>query len=49
MDDPLLEKNFDILYKQIGKPFNESVKQIESVKQVLDHGIRNEAVAIEKY
>ena len=40
------KKNFDTLYKQIDKPFNE---QIESVKQALDHGIRNEALAIEKY
>ena len=39
-------KNFDVLYKQIGKYFNE---QIESIKQALDHGIRNEALAIEKY
>ena len=40
------KKNFDTLYKQLDKPFNE---QIESVKQALDHGIRNEALAIEKY
>ena len=40
------KKNFDTLYKQIDKRFNE---QIESVKQALDHGIRNEALAIEKY
>ena len=40
------EKNFDTLYKQLVKPFNE---QIETVKQHLDHGIRNEALAIEKY
>ena len=39
------KKNFDT-YKQINKPFNE---QIESAKQALDHGIRNEALAIEKY
>ena len=39
------KKNFDTLYKQIDKPFNE---QIESVKQALVHGIRNEALAIEK-
>ena len=38
------EKNFDTLYKQLVKPFNE---QIETVKQHLDHGIRNEALAIE--
>ena len=36
----------DTLYKQINKPFNE---KIESVKPALDHGIRNEALAIEKY
>ena len=40
------KKNFNTLYKQLDKPFNE---QIESVKQALDHGIRNEALAIEKY
>ena len=39
-------KNFDVLYKQIGKHFN---KQIESIKQALDHDIRNEALATEKY
>ena len=32
------KKNFDTLYKQIYKPFNEL---IESVKQALDHGIRS--------
>ena len=42
----LVEKKADTLYEQIYKPFNE---QIESVKQALDHGIRNEALAIEKY
>ena len=42
----LLKKNFDALYKQTDKPFNE---QIVSVKQALDHGIWNEALAIEKY
>ena len=36
----------DILYKQIDKLFNE---KIESVKPALDHGIRNEGLAIEKY
>ena len=41
-----IRKNFDTLYKQIDKPFNE---QTESVKQASDHGIRNEALAIEKY
>ena len=40
------KKNFDTLNKQIDKPFNE---QIESVKQDLYHGIKNEALAIEKY
>ena len=40
------KKNFDTLYKQIDKPFNE---QIESVKQDLYHGIKNEELAIEKY
>ena len=40
------KKNFDTLYKQIDKPFNE---QIESVKQALDHGIRNEALSIKKH
>ena len=40
------KKNFDTLYKKIDKLFNE---QIESVKQTLDHGTRNEALAIEKY
>ena len=39
-------KNFDVLYKQISKHFNE---QIESIKQALDHGIRNEALAIKKF
>ena len=39
-------KNFDTLYKRIDKPFNE---QTESVKQALDHSIRNETLAIEKY
>ena len=38
------KKNFNTLYQQIDKPFNE---QIQSVKQALDHGIRNEALAIE--
>ena len=41
-----IRKNFDTLYKQIDKPFNE---QTESVKQASDHGIRNEALAIEKH
>ena len=40
-----IRKNFDTLYKQIDKPFNE---QTESVKQASDHGIRDEALAIEK-
>ena len=40
------KKNFDTLNKQIDKPFNE---QIESLKQDLYHGIKNEALAIEKY
>ena len=40
------KNNFDTLYKQIDKPFNE---QIESVKQALDHGIRNEALSIKKH
>ena len=39
------KKNFDTLYKQLDKPFNE---QTESVKQALLHGIRNETLAIEK-
>ena len=39
-------ENFDRLYKQIDKIFNE---QTESVKQALDHSIRNETLAIEKY
>ena len=40
------KKNFDTLNKQIDKPFNE---QIESLKQDLYHGIKNEALPIEKY
>ena len=40
------KKNFDTLNKQIDKPFNE---QIESLKQDLYHGIKNEALAIEIY
>ena len=42
----ITKKNFDTLYKQLDKPLNE---QIENVKQALDHGIRNEALATEKY
>ena len=41
-----ITKKIDTLYKQIDKPFNE---QIESLKQALDHGIRNKVQAIEKY
>ena len=40
------KKIFDTIYNQLDKPFNE---QIESVKQALYHGIRNEALANEKY
>ena len=39
-------RNFDKLFKQTDKPFNE---QIDSVKQALNHGIRDEALAIEKH
>ena len=42
----ITKKNFDTLYKQLDKPLNE---QIKNVKQALDHGIRNEALATEKY
>ena len=42
----LIRKKYFDTYKQLDKPFNE---QIESVKQALDHGIWNEALAIEKY
>lgn len=40
------KKNFDTLCTQLHKPFND---QIESVKKALNHGIKNEAVALEKY
>ena len=40
------KENFDTSHKQIDKPFNE---HIETVKQALDHVIRNETLAIEKY
>ena len=41
-----IRKKIDTLYKQTDKPVNE---QIESLKQALDHGIRNKDQAIEKY
>ena len=40
------KKDVNTLYKWIDKHFNE---QIESVKQALDHGIRNEALSIKKH
>ena len=43
-----IKKNYfhNTFYKQIDKSFNE---QIESVKQVLDHSMRNETLSLEKY